>query len=214
MMRFLLRPLPYRLHNRSVVTVLIVINVCVFVVLQLYRPFVQYLAVNPIFFSQRFFFWTPITYMFTHYGFSHILFNMLGLYFFGRIIERHWGSDEFLFLYLSVGVLSGLLSLVTYFFTASNSVFLLGASGAVYGILLVFATLHPTARLYVFGLFPISARILILIYIGIQILSFFGGGQNTGVSYLTHLFGLGIAWLYLLFRQRIDPAKILFDRLR
>lgn len=207
----LLQPLPYRLHSRSAVQILLLINISIFVVLQLFPSLIQFLAINPVFFIKKYFFWSPLTYMFTHLGFTHILFNMLGLYFFGIILEKQWGSDEFLLFYLSVGVISGILSLGVYLVTGSSNIFLFGASGAVYGILLAFATLFPHVKMYVFGIFPITAKVLILIYIGMQLLSL-GSGINSGVAYLTHTFGLGIAWIYLLFRHKIDPYKRLFSR--
>ena len=211
-LRYISNPLPYRTRRRPIIQVLLIINIVVFVLTQIFPTLITFFALQPTLFLRNFFVWTPITYMFVHANFSHILFNMLGLYFFGSIIERQWGSDEFLVLYLSTGILSGILSLLVFYLTGSISVFLLGASGAIYGILLVFASLYPNAQLYIFGLFPIKAKILMLIYIGIQLLSLTGQGSRSNIAYLTHLFGIAIAWSYLLFRHKIDPYRQIFSR--
>ncbi len=211
-LRYIRTPLPYRSRRRSTVQVLLIINIVVFIGTQLFPVSINFLAVQPFLFLRNFFVWTPITYMFIHADFGHILFNMLGLYFFGTIIERQWGSDEFLVLYLSTGILSGILSLLVFYATGTMNVFLLGASGAIYGVLLVFATLYPNAQLYVFGLFPVKAKILIVIYIGMQLLLLTGQGSRSNVAYLTHLFGIAVAWVYLLVRHRIDPYRQIFSR--
>ncbi len=212
LLRYIRTPLPYRSRRRSMVQVLLIINIVVFIGTQLFPVSINFLAIQPFLFLRNFFVWTPITYMFIHADFGHILFNMLGLYFFGTIIERQWGSDEFLVLYLSTGILSGILSLLVFYATGTMNVFLLGASGAIYGVLLVFATLYPNAQLYVFGLFPVRAKILIVIYIGMQLLLLTGQGSRSNVAYLTHLFGIAVAWVYLLVRHRIDPYRKIFSR--
>lgn len=153
--------------------------------------------------------WQPFTYMFVHAGFQHILFNMLGLLFFGLGVERAIGSKEFLLMYFVCGVLSGLFSLAVYFFTGQHYVFLLGASGAVYAMLLAYAVTFPRSVILVWWIIPVPAPILVIIYALIEFFSQFGGGN---VAHSTHLAGFGFAYLYFMIRMGINPWHIWFGR--
>src|SRR5918999_2555556 len=93
--------------------------------------------------------WTLVTYMFLHGGLSHILFNMLALYFFGSRVELRLGSRHFILLYLISGIAGGLLSLVF-----SPRVPIIGASGAVFGVSFAFAYFWPRERIYLWGVLP------------------------------------------------------------
>jgi membrane associated rhomboid family serine protease len=150
-------------------------------------------------------FWQLLTYMFVHANFSHIFFNMLGLFFFGLQLERRIGSTEFLIFYLVSGIGAGLISLLIFWLTGAPTV-LLGASGAVFAVLLGFATYFPTAMIYVFGIIPIRAPILVLIYTAIELFSQFFGARS-GVAHLTHLAGFAVAYLYLVARLGINPVR-------
>lgn len=203
-------PLPYRTYKYSVVLAIIIINVVLFVFSRFLPTLWGYLAMNPMrFLSGQY--WTVVTYMFSHASFSHLFFNMLGLYFFGTIVERLWGSNEFLLLYGVIGILAGVFSLLVYLITKNYYVYLIGASGAVYGVLLIFACMFPYQRIYVFGIFPVTAKVLMLIFIGIQMLSIVTGSQS-GIAYFTHLSGIGVAWLYLYIRHHINPYHRLFGK--
>ncbi len=205
-------PLPYRLYRRSVVLVLIAITAAVFVLQQLLPPLLEELLfLNPFLILNRGYIWTLFSYMFAHASFSHILFNMLGLYFFGMPLERSWGSSEFLFLYFLCGIGAGIISLIVYVLFGAWSVFLLGASGAVFGVMLAFTCLYPNVQIYIFGIFPVTARVLMLIYIGLQLISL-QGGIGSGIAYLTHLGGMAVAWAYMLLRHSINPYKRLLNK--
>lgn len=204
------KPLPYKRYPYNIVYIIIFINILCFIASSFAPSLFQWLAINPYFFLQGRF-WSIVTYMFMHANLSHLFFNMLGLFFFGIVVERLWGSNEFILLYGTIGVLSGIVSLLVYIGTGNFQVFLLGASGAIYGVLLIFACMFPHERIYVFGIFPIPAKILMIIFIGIQLLSFVSGRSN-GVAYFTHLSGIGIAWIYLLVRHNINPYHRLFGR--
>jgi membrane associated rhomboid family serine protease len=119
------------------------------------------------------------------------------------------GSHEFLLFYLLSGVLAGLFSFVVYQFTGQYNVYLLGASGAVYAVLLAFATYFPTSRIYVMGIIPIRAPILVLIFTAIAVFSQVFNYRNS-VAHLTHLAGFGIAYLYFLTRFGINPFGVFF----
>lgn len=171
---------------------------------------VSYLAMNPILTVRHGMFWQPFTYMFAHSGFSHLLFNMLGLFFFGTQVEREMGSYEFLLFYLLTGTLAGLFSLAMYWFTGTYMVFLLGASGSIYAVLLAFAAFYPNARIFIMGLIPVRAAVLVIVYTVIEVMSQLRGGSN--VAHLTHLAGFGFSYLYLLLRLGINPSRRFFER--
>jgi membrane associated rhomboid family serine protease len=227
---------------------LIIINILFFIGTQLVSgPAYQYLSLffpeNPAFKA-----WQPISYMFMHGGFMHILFNMFALYSFGSALEQFWGSKKFLFFYISCGLGSALvhtgvnyyhfqegldtllsngfskseilqllnegkidtrwqeLLTVTQFknFTSAYVGTAVGASGAIYGIIVAFAFMFPNAELsLMFIPIPIKAKyfvpglVLVDLYLGISGQSIFGGG---GIAHFAHvggaLFGFLIVWYW------------------
>ena len=140
--------------------------------------------------------WTLVTYMFLHAGFTHILFNMLGLYFFGPRVEQRIGSSRFFALYMISGITGGLLS----FYTPMVSI--VGASGAIFGVLLAYARFWPRDQMLIWGIIPIEVRWLVLIYTVISLL-----GIGTGVAHFAHLGGFLGAFLYLLWMERSAGAR-------
>ena len=178
------RPLPYQQYHAAFI--LIGINVLVYLLTRVSPSAIQYLAMNPILVVREGWVWQPFSYMFAHAGLTHILFNMLGILFFGTQVERRMGSNEFLLFYLGTGLLAGLFSLGFYWLTGSTRVFLLGASGAVFAVLLAFATFFPSAMIYIFGIIPIRAPILVLGYTALELFAQVTGGGG-GVAHLTHL---------------------------
>lgn len=134
---------------------------------------------------------------------------MLGLLVFGLQLEKAIGSKEFLLFYILCGALSGLFSFVVYTFTGQFKVRLLGASGAIYAVLFAYAVFFPRSIIMIWGIIPVPAPILILIYAIIEFVSNFYGTSN--VSHLTHLFGFLAAWLYFVIRMGIHPVKIWKD---
>ena len=143
--------------------------------------------------------WTLITYMFAHGGFGHIFFNMLALYFFGPPVEQRLGENRFITLYLISGIVGGLFSIVLGFP-------IIGASGAVMGVSLAFARFWPRQQVLIWGVLPIEARWLVIIYAAIDVLGFAGYGTR-GIANLAHLGGLAGALLYLLFLDRRQGAR-------
>jgi membrane associated rhomboid family serine protease len=144
--------------------------------------------------------WTLVTYMFLHQGLMHILFNMLALYFFGPRVEQRIGSERFFALYFVSGITGGVLS---YFFTPYAQI--LGASGAVYGVLLAYARFWPRDQIYIWGILPVEARWLVIFYTALSLWGGFSGGS--GVAHFAHLGGFVGAYLYLLFIERHQGAK-------
>jgi len=142
--------------------------------------------------------WQPFTYMFFHapfytsVGISHILLNMLGLWVFGRELEQAWGKTKFLRYYFITGIGSGL---ITYFFQMSSDNPVIGASGAVYGILLAYGVSYPNRILYIWGLIPVRSLWLVIIMGSI---AFFGLlGNADGISHVTHISGMLIGYVLL-----------------
>ncbi len=152
--------------------------------------------------------WGFFTYMFTHGSVQHLLFNMLGLFFFGTAVEKQMGTKEFLLFYIGTGFLAGLASFLFYLATGADYIQLLGASGVVYAILFAYAVFFPTSRIYIWGILPIRAPLLVAIYTAITIFSMLGGSGG-GVAHLTHLAGFVFAWLWFPVRFAINPFRSL-----
>jgi membrane associated rhomboid family serine protease len=155
--------------------------------------------------------WTFITYMFMHSGFSHVFFNMFGLFIFGTQVERQMGSFEFLLYYFVTGILAGVLSFGIYLLSGSPVIILLGASGAIFAVQLAYAVLFPDSVLYLWGILPLRAPIMVLGFTALELI-FSITGANAGVAHLTHLAGFGFGWLYFLARLGINPWRRLIRR--
>lgn len=172
---------------------LIIANVAVFLLTFIASragaPLFGWLALQPS--SVLFRPWTLLTYMFVHGDFWHILFNMLMLYFFGRSLEERWGSREFLKYYIVCGLGAAALSFI-FAYNAS----IVGASGAVYGVMVAFAMLWPDAQIYFWGIFPIAAKWLVGALVGFSLLMTLGGAGD-GIAHAAHLGGAAAGFFYL-----------------
>ncbi len=136
--------------------------------------------------------WQPFTYMFFHGDIWHVLINMFVLWMFGSELERIWGKKNFLRFYFITGVGSGLLTML---FGLQSMVPVVGASGAIYGVLLAYGVMFPNRTVYLYGIIPIKS---IWFVIGIGAVAFFSSFNNfSNISHLTHLFGMIIGYLYL-----------------
>jgi membrane associated rhomboid family serine protease len=143
--------------------------------------------------------WTVLTYMFVHAGLMHLLFNMLALFFFGPQLEARLGGRRFVTLYLVSGFTGALLSLYT------PQALIVGASGAVYGVMLGFARYWPRVQILIWGIIPVQARVLVIV---MTLLALYGGaglGQR-GVAHLAHLGGFLGGYLYLKLVETRSPA--------
>jgi membrane associated rhomboid family serine protease len=145
--------------------------------------------------------WTLVTYMFVHANTTHILFNMLALYFFGPRVEERLGSRRFITLYLLSGIAGALLSMI---FAPRAPI--VGASGAVFGVMLAFAMFWPTAQIYIMGILPLEARIAVLLMAAVSLWSGIQGSR-TGVADFAHLGGFVGGWLYLRWVNRSSGAR-------
>jgi membrane associated rhomboid family serine protease len=143
--------------------------------------------------------WRWLTYQFIHDGFMHLLFNMIALYFFGRLLEGWWGSRRFLAFYLLCGmsgaVLFSLLTLVPNLIKAGPNSILVGASGSIFGILAACAVLFPHQRvMLLIPPIPMSMRTLAILFLCIAFLSVIAGSQNAGGE-AAHLGGAVLGWI-------------------
>ncbi len=194
----------FRYKNINSWVFILAVNVIVYLSIQLFSNIVYYTSLVPLYVYFKHYYWQFFTYMFTHASFWHLLSNMFALFVFAPVIERKIGTGEFLLFYILVGVLSGIASYFTYWYSGMYYTVLLGASGAIYGLMFLFTMLFPEAVLLIFGLIPIRAPLLILIYFFID---FFGMFSTDGVAHLVHLYGLLFALIYSVIRMRMNPLK-------
>ena len=139
--------------------------------------------------------WQPFTYMFLHGSLTHLFFNMLWLFFFGPGVERVLGTRQFLWFYILCGAVSVLATYVPVLLGA-QPVSIVGASGAVMGVVVAYAVLNPEKRFFLFPLpIEITATALVLIVLAMNILNAFQGGGNTSVA--THLGGMAVGYAYM-----------------
>ena len=189
----------------NMIPALIAVNIVLFALSAFIYPRLTYiLSLVPSFVYYGHWYWQFFTYMFMHGGVWHLLFNMLALYMFGMPVSRSIGSNEFLFFYLLIGTLSGIASFFSFLLSGHNYI-LLGASGAIYGVMLLFSVFYPHAVVYLFGAIPIRAPMLMVIYFLIEFLG--AVSSYGGVAHATHLFGLLFAFIYCLVRFRIKPWR-------
>lgn len=202
---------PFRYEFKRFTLVLIAVNFIVFALQCLSGEIAYWIkvlgAMIPRLIIQNKFIWTFFTYMFIHADFTHIFFNMIGLYMFGIHLERAIGSKEFRLFYFTCGILSGVLSFVYYYFNNVFSISLIGASGAIYAVMFGFAVCYPRAIIRIWGIIPVPAPILVIIYTFIELYYSFSG-RSSNVAHYTHLFGLLTAYLYFVIRMGIHPIKI------
>lgn len=137
-----------------------------------------------------------VTYMFLHGGFWHIGFNMLALWMFGGALETVWGTRRFVQYYFLTGIGAGVCNVLL---TPHSGVPIIGASGAIYGLLAAYAIMFPNNLIYLWGLVPIKAKWLVLIYAGIEFFSSFN--PMSPVAHLVHLGGMVIGVIYLTYER-------------
>jgi membrane associated rhomboid family serine protease len=177
---------------------IILANVGMFLVSQVYNPIIEYLGLSPERVIESGWIWQIGTYAFLHGDVVHILFNMLGIWMFGTELERLWKTPFFLRYYAVTGLGAGLTVIVVGLlpFEATASTYVattIGASGALYGLLMAFALYYPDRPILMFLLFPVPAKYFVMILGAIAFLTSPGGR----VSNAAHLGGLAFGYLYL-----------------
>ena len=208
---------------------LIAINVLVFlatIVLDRYGYDLNSLLGLHLFLADDFKPFQIVTYMFMHGGFMHLFFNMFALYMFGRVLEMVWGPKRFLIFYMFTGVGAGIIQeIVQYLYYSTqlsmysgvdfgaglivpmaqylNMWVTVGASGAVYGILLAFAMNFPNERLFVMPFpFPIKAKYFVLIFGAIELFTGLGNRAGDNVAHFAHLGGMLFGLILILYWRK------------
>jgi membrane associated rhomboid family serine protease len=148
--------------------------------------------------------WTVVTYMFLHGDLMHLLFNMLALFFFGPRVEDRIRSRQFAIMYFLSGITGALLSVI---FSPGSSI--IGASGGVFGVMLAFAWFWPDEKIFIWGVLPVPARVLVIFTTILALWSGFGG-VGDGIAHFGHLGGYLGAFLYL---RWLDRKRTTFKRL-
>jgi len=202
------RPFRYVYFNATLY--LIAANILCFALNWLVPDSRAIMALNPIAVCSGWI-WQFVTYMFAHADLTHLLVNMLGLFFFGTQVERNMGSREFLLFYFLTGILAGVVSFGIFVVAGAWYTYLLGASGAIFAVLLAFAVVDPDALVYIYGIIPLRAPVMVIGYTAVELVSQVFSFQSS-VAHFTHLAGFAFAWIYFLVRFGINPAKRLFRR--
>jgi len=190
-------PRPGRIVSR-----LLIINIVVFFLTLFFgKFFLVWGTVRPDVWYQP---WRYVTFQFLHAGLIHILFNMIGLYFLGMMLEAGWGPRRFLVFYLSCGAFAGAAHVIMAFALGRGmDTMLLGASGGVYAVVLACAVLYPHVRVILF-LFPVPIRFAAALFLGIAAYNTVGeitsdGVMRSEVSHVAHLGGAAAAavWIWV-----------------
>ena len=176
-------------------------NIAVYVASLFFPVIVDWFGLTPRAVIEHRWIWQPVTYMFVHARTpTHILFNMLILWMFGVELERMWRTKFFVRFYAVTGIGAGLISILVSFlpFAVTRSTYdatIIGASGALYGLLLAFALYYPNRPILMFFFFPVPAKYFVAILGGIAFITSMEG--SSGVAATTHLGGLIVAYVYL-----------------
>ena len=177
------------------IKVLVTINFCIFVLQSIARAenlFFPLFGLVPKLVWSELMIWQPFTYMFFHGGIWHVLINMFVLWMFGNELERLWGKKFFLNYYFTTGVGAGLITMI---FGFNSMTPIVGASGAVYGVLLDYGVIYPNRQVYLYGLIPIKS---IWFVIGVGVIAFLSSfNEMSQISHITHLSGMIIGYLLL-----------------
>ena len=174
---------------------LLIINVVVYLLENLTggSAMIYAFGLVPRFILHRLALWQFVTYLFLHGSLGHLFFNMFALWMFGSEIERYWGSREFLKYYFITGVGAGILT----WLTSMNSIIpTIGASGAIFGILVAYAMMFPNRPIYLYFFFPMKAKHLVILFGIIELMSSWSHTSD-GIGHFAHLGGMVFGYLYL-----------------
>jgi len=182
------------LQLSSAIKWLIITNVVIYLFqVFLGRSFIYTFGLVPYSVTHRLWFWQVFTYMFLHGGIFHLFFNLFILWMFGKNVENVWGTKSFFKYYFICGLGAALAIILT---GPSSMRANIGASGAIYGILVAFALLYPEAIIYLYFLIPIKAKYLAIL---LGVIAFLAGvsGSGSGIAHFGHLGGLVVGYIYL-----------------
>ena len=195
------------------IKLLLIINIAVFVLMELSGQkniLFQLFGLVPRAVLQEYRLWQTFTYLFLHGGWIHIIFNMLVLWMFGKDLERDWGKNEFLIFYFVCGIGSGLITVLA---NINSPIVIVGASGSIYGVLVAYGFTYPNRTVYLYGVFPLKVKYVVL---GFGVIAFVASLSITQskVSHITHLAGMIIGIIYILFNFRWKNIRLWFTKIR
>ena len=197
----------------SGVKFLLIVNIVVFVLVELsgqqsllFRTF----GLVPSLVWSKFKIWQLFTYLFIHGGIFHIFFNMFVLWMFGKDLESQWGKMEFLLFYFVCGIGAGLITALS---SVNSTVPIVGASGAIYGLLLAYGFTYPNRMVYLYGLFPLKVKYMVL---GLGVIAFFASlsASQSNISHITHLSGMIIGLIFIYFNINWRNLKMGYYKIR
>lgn len=167
---------------------------------QRYGLFISLFSLFPLMIKEMGWAWQFLSYLFLHGSIFHLFFNMYALFLFGRPLEEKWGWKEFAFFYLATGIGAGI---VTFFWNLARNPYIptIGASGAIFGIVLAFGLEFPDTILLLFFIIPIRAKYAAFIFGGIELVMILTGTMQ-GIGHFTHLAGLFFGYVYYVLRIR------------
>lgn len=192
-------------NSGSWVMKIIFANVIIYLLQSIYSPMmVYYFGLTPAIILTKYYVWQLCTYMFLHGNFFHIFLNMYALMLFGIPVEQLWGSKKFVIYYFFTGIGAGITIFIINTAMGGSGLFIptIGASGAVFGLLLAFGVLFPDVELLVFFFIPMKAKYLVVLYGGIEFMSLLSSGTDSSVSHVGHLGGLVCGVIFFLVTRR------------
>jgi membrane associated rhomboid family serine protease len=202
------------------VKALLIANVAAFVASWLVPELVFYLGLRPRAVVEHWYVWQPATYMFLHAGVFHLVFNMLILWMFGVELERLWGTPFFAKYYAVTGAGAGLMMVAVSLLPVGfgerlYDTLTVGASGAIFGLLLAYGLYFPHRQIYMYFLFPVKAKYFVMIVGAISLFATMAD-QGGGIAHAVHLGGLAVGYVYLRAgRARFNPlAELRYYYLR
>lgn len=195
----------YRMGLPKAVKSLLIANAAVFAFTLFFpiRGWNYLFGLVPALINHRFMIWQFFTYMFLHGGFGHIFWNMFMLWMFSTELEYNWGSRDFLKYYLVCGVGGGVIVWITSLVGLSSSAIpTIGASGAIFGVLVAYGMMWPDRLIYVMGILPMKALHMVLIFGGIDLLQGLSGSAGH-IAVFAHVGGGITGFIYLKYGWRI-----------
>jgi membrane associated rhomboid family serine protease len=184
---------------------LLIINTACFILKELLSPRfandIGLLALVPVTVVYHYTVWQLVTYLFLHKDVWHLVWNMLALWMFGTPLERDWGTRRFLKYYFICGIGAGVCDVLLNAAIGNWGGATIGASGAIYGLLLAFGVCYPEQIVLMFLLFPMKAKYFVMIFAAIEL--WMSMSVNSGVSNIAHLGGMAVGFVYLKSRLRM-----------
>jgi membrane associated rhomboid family serine protease len=158
--------------------------------------------------TQNYYLWQVVTYIFLHAGFFHLIFNLLGLYMFGSELEHVWGTRQFIKYFFICGIGAALTTIIVGPYSTAITI---GASGAIYGLLLAYGVLFPNRLIYLYMIIPIRAKWLVLIFGAIAFMSSVSA-TGGGIAHIAHLGGMLFGFVYLRGGRLFSDIRGAYDR--